>query len=103
MAGKQGTIRYIGSFSSSLHNNDQQARKRLRSRTRRTLREIEVLEFQQKNGMILDKNHIVKMNRKDELRLTLDELKQGTFNNSVISSIDFSMLADGEEVIGIEL
>ena len=101
--GKQGTIRYIGRFSSSLYNNDQEAKKRLRARTRRALREIEVLEFKQKNGMVLDTNHIVKMNRKDQLKLTLDALKQGTFNNSENSSIDFSMLADGEEVIGIEL
>merc|ERR1712228_209066 len=53
--------------------------KRLISRTRKKLREIEVLEFKHKSGVVLHPNQIAKMNRKEELTQKLQSLKDGTF------------------------
>merc|ERR1712154_127889 len=53
---------------------------RLISRTRKKLREIEVLEFKHKSGVVLHPNQIAKMNRKDELTQKLKSLKDGTYN-----------------------
>ena len=54
--------------------NDEKTRKRLIARTRKKLREIEVLEFKQHAGVRLHANQIAKMNRKEELQTKLEEL-----------------------------
>ena len=54
--------------------NEEKTRKRLIARTRKKLREIEVLEFKQQAGVRLHANQIAKMNRKEELEAKLEEL-----------------------------
>merc|ERR1712176_614966 len=54
--------------------------KRLISKTKKKLREIEVFEFKHKSGVVLHPNQIAKMNRKDELTQKLKSLKDGTYN-----------------------
>jgi len=54
---------------------------RLITRTKKKLREIEILEYKHKNGVELKPNQIAKMNRKQELLQKLKALQNGTFFN----------------------
>eukprot|EP01083_Nonionella_stella_P166938 559723_1 len=50
--------------------------RRLISRTKKKLREIEVLAFKHGSGVVLHPNQIAKMNRKEELQAKLEQLKR---------------------------
>lgn len=68
-----------GSIRNEDTENDEKTRKRLIARTRKKLREIEVLEFKYNSGVKLHSNQISKMHRKEELQAKLEELKNGSF------------------------
>ena len=101
--------------------NDEKTRKRLIARTRKKLREIEVLEFKHNSGVKLHSNQIAKMHRKEELQAKLNELKNGSFTRKTEdkksktinrekvrilarkTSIDWSGKYKGKKIVPVEL
>ena len=76
--------------------------KRLITRTKKKLREIEVLEFKHKNGVVLHPNQVLKINRKQELKNKLESLKNGTWiDNNLKPSQDLTVKRYDREKIRI--